>query len=72
MIFSEVMLSVLDCSTDLYLLWFRRGADEGLLDFIVNRVGPTSMTQDMFGGKTSTELESLNGHMLELARSRCY
>jgi len=40
-----------------------------LYDFIVNRVGPTSMTQDVFGGKASTELESLNGHMLELARS---
>jgi 2-dehydropantoate 2-reductase len=39
-----------------------------LYDFIVNRVGPTSMTQDVFGGKTATELESLNGHMLELAR----
>jgi 2-dehydropantoate 2-reductase len=38
-----------------------------LYDFIVNRVGPTSMTQDVFGGKTNTELESLNGHMLELA-----
>jgi len=39
-----------------------------LYDFIVNRVGPTSMTQDVFSGKTNTELESLNGHMLELAR----
>jgi 2-dehydropantoate 2-reductase len=39
-----------------------------LYDFIVNRVGPTSMTQDVFSGKTTTELESLNGHMLELAR----
>jgi 2-dehydropantoate 2-reductase len=39
-----------------------------LYDFIINRVGPTSMTQDMFGGKTTTELESLNGYMLELAR----
>ena len=38
-----------------------------LYDFIVNRVGPTSMTQDLFGGKSSTELESLNGYMLELA-----
>ncbi len=38
-----------------------------LYDFIVNRVGPTSMTQDVFGGKESTELESLNGHMLGLA-----
>jgi len=39
-----------------------------LYDFIINRVGPTSMTQDVFGGKTTTELESLNGYMLELAR----
>ena len=39
-----------------------------LYDFIVNRVGPTSMTQDVFSGKTTTELESLNGYMLELAR----
>jgi 2-dehydropantoate 2-reductase len=39
-----------------------------LYDFIVNRVGPTSMTQDVFGGKTTTELESLNGQMLKLAR----
>jgi len=39
-----------------------------LHDFIVNRVGPTSMTQDVFSGKTTTELESLNGYMLELAR----
>lgn len=39
-----------------------------LYDFIVNRVGPTSMTQDVFGGKTNTELESLNGRMLALAR----
>jgi 2-dehydropantoate 2-reductase len=38
-----------------------------LHDFIVNRVGPTSMTQDVFGGKPTTELESLNGRMLELA-----
>ncbi|HYA77431.1 MAG TPA: 2-dehydropantoate 2-reductase [Verrucomicrobiae bacterium] len=39
-----------------------------LHDFIVNRIGPTSMTQDVFNGKTTTELESLNGYMLELAR----
>ena len=39
-----------------------------LHDFIVNRVGPTSMTQDVFSGKPSTELESLSGYMLELAR----
>ncbi len=39
-----------------------------LYDFIVNRVGPTSMTQDVFGGKESTELDSLTGYMLQLAR----
>ncbi|MGA2386307.1 MAG: 2-dehydropantoate 2-reductase [Candidatus Bathyarchaeia archaeon] len=39
-----------------------------LYDFIVNRVGPTSMTQDVFAGKKTTELDSLNGHMLELAQ----
>jgi len=38
-----------------------------LHDFIVNRVGPTSMTQDVFNGKPNTELESLTGYMLELA-----
>jgi len=38
-----------------------------LYDFIINRVGPTSMTQDLYSGKTNTELDSLNGHMLELA-----
>jgi 2-dehydropantoate 2-reductase len=38
-----------------------------LYDFIVNRVGPTSMTQDVFSGKPTTELESLSGYMLELA-----
>ena len=38
-----------------------------LYDFIVNRVGPTSMTQDVFCGKTNTELESLNGYMLGLS-----
>lgn len=38
-----------------------------LYDFIINRCGPTSMTQDVFGGKTNTELESLNGYMLGLA-----
>ena len=26
-----------------------------LYDFIVNRVGPTSMTQDVFSGKPNTE-----------------
>ncbi len=40
-----------------------------LHDFIVNRVGPTSMTQDLFSGKSTTELESLSGYMLELARN---
>ena len=39
-----------------------------LYDFIVKRVGPTSMTQDVFSGKTATELESLSGYMLKLAR----
>jgi 2-dehydropantoate 2-reductase len=38
-----------------------------LHDFIINRVGPTSMTQDVFCGKANTELESLNGYMLALA-----
>jgi 2-dehydropantoate 2-reductase len=38
-----------------------------LHDFIINRVGPTSMTQDVFGGKTNTELDSLSGYMLDLA-----
>ncbi len=38
-----------------------------LHDFIVNRVGPTSMAQDVFSGKPTTELESLSGYMLELA-----
>lgn len=40
-----------------------------LHDFIVNRVGPTSMTQDVFSGKPTTELESLSGYMLELAHN---
>ncbi|MFB3888348.1 MAG: ketopantoate reductase family protein [Candidatus Bathyarchaeia archaeon] len=35
---------------------------------IVNGAGPWSMTQDIFGGKSTTELESLNGYMLTLAR----
>ncbi len=39
-----------------------------LHDFIVNRIGPTSMTQDVFSEKPTTELESLSGYMLELAR----
>jgi 2-dehydropantoate 2-reductase len=38
-----------------------------LYDFIINRCGPTSMTQDIFSGKTNTELESLNGYMQSLA-----
>jgi 2-dehydropantoate 2-reductase len=38
-----------------------------LYDFIINRCGPTSMTQDVFSGKTNTELESLTGYMLGLA-----
>ncbi len=37
-----------------------------LYDFIINRIGPTSMTQDVFGGK-KTEIETLNGYMLGLA-----
>lgn len=39
-----------------------------LYNFIINRIGPTSMTQDIFAGKPTTELDSLNGHMLEIAR----
>jgi 2-dehydropantoate 2-reductase len=39
-----------------------------LYDFIIRRVGPTSMTQDVFSGKKETELDSLNGYMLELAK----
>jgi 2-dehydropantoate 2-reductase len=38
-----------------------------LHDFIINRVGPTSMTLDVFGEKPTTELESLTGYMLKLA-----
>ena len=38
-----------------------------LYDFIINRCGPTSMTQDVFSGKENTELASLNGYMLQLA-----
>jgi len=43
-------------------------SENPLYDFIINRVGPTSMTQDVYGGKANTELDSLNGYMLELAR----
>ena len=32
------------------------------------RLGLNSMAQDVFGGKTATELEELNGYMLDLAR----
>lgn len=32
------------------------------------RIGLNSMAQDVFGGKTTTELETLNGYMLDLAR----
>ena len=32
------------------------------------RLGLNSMAQDVFGGKTTTELEELNGYMLNLAR----
>jgi 2-dehydropantoate 2-reductase len=39
-----------------------------LYKFFAKREGPNSMAQDMFGGKTVTEIESLNGYMLKLAR----
>jgi 2-dehydropantoate 2-reductase len=32
------------------------------------RLGLNSMAQDVFGGRTNTELETLNGYMLDLAR----
>jgi ketopantoate reductase len=32
------------------------------------RLGLNSMAQDVFGGKTTTELEVLNGYMLDLAK----
>jgi 2-dehydropantoate 2-reductase len=32
------------------------------------RVGLNSMAQDVFGGRSTTELETLNGYMLDLAR----
>jgi len=32
------------------------------------RLGLNSMAQDVFGGRTTTELETLNGYMLDLAR----
>lgn len=34
----------------------------------VKKFGPNSMTQDIWAGKTTTELESLNGYMLTLAQ----
>lgn len=34
----------------------------------VKKFGPNSMTQDIWAGKTMTELESLNGYMLTLAQ----
>jgi len=36
------------------------------------RLGLNSMAQDVFGSKTTTELESLNGYMLELARRTAF
>jgi len=39
-----------------------------LYGFNTKRLGLNSMAQDVFGGKTTTELETLNGHMLNLAR----
>ena len=32
------------------------------------RLGLNSMAQDVFGGRTTTELDTLNGYMLNLAR----
>lgn len=34
----------------------------------MRRLGLNSMAQDVFGGRTATELETLNGYMLSLAR----
>jgi ketopantoate reductase len=39
-----------------------------LYRFNTKRLGLNSMAQDVFGGKTTTELEVLNGYMLDLAR----
>ena len=36
--------------------------------FNTRRLGPNSMAQDVFGGRSTTELEALNGYMLDLAR----
>ena len=38
-----------------------------LYRFNTKRLGLNSMAQDVFGGKTTTELEVLNGYMLDLA-----
>ena len=39
-----------------------------LYGFSTKAIGLNSMAQDVFGGRTSTELETLNGYMLDLAR----
>ncbi|HMF34247.1 MAG TPA: 2-dehydropantoate 2-reductase [Candidatus Lokiarchaeia archaeon] len=39
-----------------------------LYKFNAKKLGLNSMSQDVFGGKMTTELESLNGYMLNLAR----
>ena len=39
-----------------------------LYKFNMKNIGLNSMSQDIFGGKTTTELETLNGYMLDLAR----
>lgn len=39
-----------------------------LFRLTTKRIGLNSMSQDVFGGRTSTELEALNGYMLDLAR----
>jgi hypothetical protein len=39
-----------------------------LYRFSTKGIGLNSMAQDVFGGRTSTELETLNGYMLDLAR----
>ncbi len=39
-----------------------------LFRFSTKKIGLNSMSQDIFGGKITTELESLNGYMLGLAK----
>jgi hypothetical protein len=39
-----------------------------LYRFSTKGIGLNSMAQDVFGGRTRTELETLNGYMLDLAR----